>query len=55
MVEKVIVTEAYDLKIFLSDEIIIEYFAYKLRHENWRFLKENQERSTWLLLVAKIV
>lgn len=39
-VEKIIVTEVYDLKIFLSDAIVIECFVNDLRDECWRFFKK---------------
>ncbi len=39
-VEKVIVNEVYDLKIFLSDAFVIECFINDLRDECWRFFKK---------------
>lgn len=38
-VEKVVVTEEYDLNIFLSDGLVIECYVNKLRRECWRFFK----------------
>lgn len=39
-VEKIIVTEVYDLKIILSDIIVIECFVNHSRDECWRFFKK---------------
>lgn len=42
-VEKIIVTEVYDLKIFLSDAFVIECFVNDSRGECWRFFQKGKE------------
>lgn len=39
-VKNIIITEVYDLKIFLSDSSVIECFVNDLRYECWRFFKQ---------------